>query len=80
MTLDRILTMVLLSFLVGAGIGCARKLVDSARLDADLLESARKGNTAAVQHLLQQGAPVEARDEGGSTALALAADYGHADT
>jgi ankyrin repeat protein len=80
MTLGRILTMVLLSFVVGAGIGCARKPVGSPRLDTDLLESARKGNTTAVQHLLQQGAHIEAKDQGGSTALALAADYGHADT
>ena len=80
MTLGRILTVVLLSFLVGVGIGCARRSAGSARLDADLLQSVGKGDTAAVQHLLQQGAHIEAKDEGGSTALALAADYGHADT
>jgi ankyrin repeat protein len=80
MTLGRILIMVLLNFLAGAGIGCARKPVDSTRLDADLLESARKGNTTAVQQFLQRGAHIEAKDQGGSTALALASDYGHADT
>jgi ankyrin repeat protein len=80
MTRGRILTTVLQCFLVGAGIGCARRSPGSANLDADLLESARKGNTAAVQHLLQQGAHVEAKDQGGSTALARAADYDHADT
>jgi len=37
-------------------------------------------DTAAVQHLLQKGAHVDTKDEGGSTALALAAEFGHADT
>jgi ankyrin repeat protein len=30
--------------------------------------------------LLQHGAPIEAKDQGGSTVLAIAADFGHSDT
>jgi len=51
-----------------------------APLDADLLHAARKGDTAAVDRLLRQGAKVNAKDEQNSTALSLAADYGHLDT
>lgn len=80
MTLGRIVTMVLLSLAVGAGVSCTRRSGDCAKLDTELLRSARKGDTAAVQHLLQQGAHIEAKDQGGSTAVALAADYGHPDT
>ena len=80
MTLGRILTIVLLSLAAGAVVSCTRRPVDYAKLDTELLRSARKGDTAAVQHLLQQGAHIEAKDQGGSTAVALAADYGHPDT
>ena len=51
--------------------------VDRAKLDAELLLWVRKGDTATVLHWLQQGAHIDTRDQGGSTALALAADYGH---
>jgi ankyrin repeat protein len=72
--------MVLLLFLVGAGIVCARRPTDSAKLDTDLLHADRKGDTASVQHLLQHGAHIEAKNQGGQTALAVAAEFGHSDT
>src|SRR6202011_3754409 len=78
--LVRFLVMVPLSLLIGGGIGCARRPVDSARVDSELLQAARKGDTASVQRLLQHGAHIEAKDQGGSTALALAGDFGHSDT
>lgn len=74
-----IVARVLLSFAVATCVGCARHPVDRATLDANLVQSAEKGDAKAVLHLLQEGAHVDARDEGGSTALALAADYGHRD-
>jgi ankyrin repeat protein len=80
MTLCRILTIVLLSLLVGAGTGGTRRPTDSARLDAKLLQAARKGDTRSVQSLLQRGARIEAKDQDGLTAVALAADYRHPDT
>ena len=43
---------------------------------AALLEAARRGDVAAVQSLLDQGAPVNAANSHGSTALLLAADKG----
>jgi ankyrin repeat protein len=72
--------MVPLLFLVGVGIVCARRPTDSAKLDTDLLHAARKGDTASVQHLLQHGAHIEAKNQGGQTALAVAAEFGHSDT
>ena len=72
--------MVLLIFLVAAGIGCARRPVDSAKLDTDLIRAARKGDTSSVQRLLQHGAHIEAKNQGGQTALAVAADFGHSNT
>ena len=49
-------------------------------LDSDLLRAARKGDTAAVDRLSRLGAKIDAKDEHDSTALSLAADYGHMDT
>ncbi len=77
----RFLSIVLLGFLSVAAIGgCARHRANSPTLDERLLLAAKKDDTAAVQHLLQKGARLDAKDEGGSTALALAAEFGHADT
>ena len=79
MTLARSVAWVLLSLAVATCVTCTRRPVDHAKLDAELLQSVRNGDIATVLHLLQQGADIEARDQGGSTALALAADYGHRD-
>jgi len=65
---------------IAAISGCARHRANSLTLDEQLLLAAKKDDTAAVQHLLQKGAHVDTKDEGGSTALALAAEFGHADT
>src|SRR5947208_1281543 len=46
----------------------------------DLLKAARKGQTAQVRALLDQGAASESKDKEGRTALMLAAQHGHADT
>ena len=45
-----------------------------------LLDAARTGNTTALQELLAQGAPINARDDNGNTALMLAVRYRHATT
>src|SRR5467141_3216946 len=77
----RFLSIVLLGCLPIAAIsGCARHRANSLTLDEQLLLAAKKGDTAAVQHLLKKGAHLDTKDEGGSTALALAAEFGHADT
>jgi len=79
MTLARSVTWVLLSLAIATSVTCTRHPVDHAKLDAELLQSVRKGDTVTVLHLFQQGADINTRDQGGSTALALAADYGHRD-
>jgi ankyrin repeat protein len=79
MTFARFPTTVLLSLLASATIGCTRRAGNSARLDAELLQAARKGDIPSLHRLLRQGARIEARDEGGSTAVAIAADFGHRD-
>jgi uncharacterized protein len=72
----RLLTVVVLAVLAG----CARRQTDFTKLNAELLEAARKGDSGAVKHLLQEGAKIEVKDRDGSTPLALAANYHHADT
>ncbi len=73
--------MVLLIFLVAAGIGCARRLINFiSKNNTDLIRAARKGDTSSVQRLLQHGAHIEAKNQGGQTALAVAADFGHSNT
>ena len=47
-------------------------------LDDQLIQSARNGDTAAVQQLLQQGANIEAKPYG-DAALPVAAGFGHVD-
>lgn len=53
---------------------------DVATTAIPLLEAARAGNTPALQELLAQGAPINARDDNGNTALMLAVRYRHATT
>lgn len=72
----RLLKVVVFAFLAA----CTRKPTDLTKLNAELLEATRKGDTGSVQHLLQKGATIEAKDRGGSTPLALAANCRHADT
>jgi hypothetical protein len=45
----------------------------------DLLNAAKKGQTAQVRALLEKGASPESKDKEGRTALMLAAQHGHAD-
>lgn len=59
---------------------CARKPIELSKLNAQLLEAARKGDTESVRLLLEKGATIEAKDRDGSTPLALAAYFRHADT
>lgn len=49
-------------------------------VDAQLLAAAKRGDTAAVESLLQQGATIEAIDQNKETPLILVASAGHADT
>jgi ankyrin repeat protein len=51
-----------------------------ADINADLLESAEKGNVTAVKALLDKGADINAKDEGGWTALMVASFAGEAET
>jgi len=48
---------------------------DQGTLDKNLLDAIRDGDRTQVQHLLQQGANANARDEAGDTALMRAALY-----
>src|SRR5262245_19682061 len=48
---------------------------DRGSLDTILLDAIRDGDTTQVQHLLQQGANANVRDEAGDTALMRAALY-----
>jgi len=47
---------------------------------ADLLNAASRGQTDQVRTLLEKGAPREAKDKDGRTALMLAAQHGYTDT
>ena len=51
-----------------------------ADVNSDLSDAARKGDTATVQTLLNNGADVNATDEHGGTALMYAAVNGHTAT
>jgi hypothetical protein len=46
-------------------------------LDEELFDAVKKGDTAKVKKLLEKGADVNARDIDGSTALHIAARFGH---
>jgi hypothetical protein len=72
----RLLKIIAFAFLAA----CTRKPADVTKLNAELLEAAQQGNTESVQHLLQRGAIIEAKDRDRSTPLALAANHHHADT
>ena len=72
----RLLKIVAFAFLAA----CTRNLIDVTKLNAELLEAAQKGNTESVEHLLQKGATIEAKNRDGSTPLALAANHHHTNT
>jgi hypothetical protein len=72
----RLLKIIAFAFLVA----CTRKPADVTKLNAELLEAAQQGNTESVEHLLQRGAIIQARDRDRSTPLALAVNHHHADT
>jgi ankyrin repeat protein len=57
----------------------ATTAVQGGDLNRYLFDAARSGDTDVLKSLLARGVPVDARDERGSTALILAAYYGHAD-
>lgn len=58
------------------GVLPAQQSSGTGSMDAQLLDAAQAGNTAAVQSLLQRGANIEAKDNSGSTALIWAAVRG----
>jgi len=51
--------------------------VATAGVTEDLIEAARRGDTAAVQSLLTKGADVNAKGRNGATALIWASENGH---
>lgn len=53
---------------------------DQQRVVALALDLARQGETAQLLEFLDHGLPIDAADEGGNTALMLAAYHGHDDT
>ena len=63
---------VLVALLVVLAAACAPSPTDVVDPAAALREAAGRGDTAAVRTLLEQGAPVDARDDQGATALAPA--------
>ena len=69
--ISMIVSMVFLSLsLMAAGQGVSNDLNDQ------MLQAASKGDTTAVQQLLQEGANIEAKDNG-ETALMRALSHGH---
>ena len=54
-------------------------LTSCGQVDQDLIEAAKKGDTAAVETLLAKGVKVNARQNDGSTALMVAAFTRHID-
>jgi len=58
---------------------CAPTSSQGAEPAAALREAAERGDTSAVRTLLDQGAPVDARDDRGATALVRAAYGNHVD-
>ena len=60
------------ALLLGQGFVCAAEPAIQ-----DLLEAARNGDVAQVQHLLASGIDVDVRDENDNTPLHLAAGYGY---
>ncbi len=53
--------------------------IDAGRVHTALVEAARWGEIGMLTELLDQGVPIEARSETGSTALMLAASGGQTD-
>ena len=55
-------------------------LAHAGDINQDLIEAAKKGDTAAVKTLLAKGADVNAKDEKGWPALLVAVEAGHTAT
>ncbi len=64
------------TLLVVAAGACGGESRPQASLDRELIAASRAGDAAKVRSLLDDGARVDARDEGGATAL-VAAAYGN---
>ena len=72
-------TLVGLMLLVVLAAACAPASPQAAEPAAALREAAERGDLTAVRTLLDQGAPVDARDDRGATALVRAAYGNHVD-
>lgn len=66
-------------FVVVAVSACGGESRSQPSLDRELMAAARNGDAAAVRSLLDRGAPVDARDRNGATALVAAAYGNHLD-
>ena len=62
-----------------AAAAAPSSITGTSQQDAELIETAGRGNTAAVRRLLDAGADVDFRDERGRTALVAAAYGNHLD-
>lgn len=56
--------------------GCSRRAADSGDLNPRLIKAVRNGDATQVEQLVRKGAFVGAKDEGGDTALVIAAKQG----
>jgi len=77
MLFTRLSNVILLCCLLAGISNCKRHRDNPAKLDSELLQAAKKGDCSSILELLQKGAQINAKTEGGETAVELAADYGH---
>jgi len=77
MLLTRLSNVILFCCLLAGISNCKRHRDNPAKLDSELLQAAKKGDCSSIVELLQEGAQIDAKTEGGETAVELAADYGH---
>lgn len=77
-TLVRLIVAAFTSLLIALGAArCDAQASSPCDLDCQLLKAAKTDGVALVRHLLAKGADVEAKDQTGTSALAIAAEHGN---